>query len=170
MPRGGFRPGAGRKPLTPEEKAKRKAAASARAAVRAAERAAERGRVLTPQVWAALPLPPAHELPPIEAFEAPDSLTSEERQIWVTQAPFAFENRTLTKASALAFERYCRMVAKEVIESKSSAAEGPNHRGLRREINALEFQFRLTPNGRPMVEPAGAVQTQPMSALAKFRS
>lgn len=164
MPRGGARPGSGRKRLTAEEKAARKAA----------RLAAQQARVLTPQFGGVAPpssSDPATEMAPIEEFDAPDSLTFDERQVWLRQAPHAFRNRTLTKATAVAFERYCRMVARESIEARSSAAEGPNHRGLRREINALELQFLLSPNGRPMVEPMPASPAVPVPAgLSRFRS
>lgn len=96
--------------------------------------------------------PTTNDQSPIEEFDAPDSLTLEERQVWLKQAPHAFKSRTLTRSTALAFERYCRMVAREAIEAKSSAAEGPNHRGLRKEINTLELQFLLTASGRPLAE------------------
>lgn len=89
-------------------------------------------------------------LPAIEEFEAPKHLTAEERAVWDQQAPHAFTSRTLTLASALAFERYCQVVVLERNESKSSARGGANHRGLLRQINAYELQFMLMPCGKPM--------------------
>lgn len=146
MARGGARPGAGRKP---------------------------KPKVLTAQfgpsgVAPAPVIPTTNELPPIEEFDAPDSLTFEERQVWMKQAGHAFQNRTLTKATAMAFERYCRMVVRERIESLSSAAEGPNHRGLRREINTLELQFGLTANGKGIAMVPAAQASQPESKLGRF--
>lgn len=90
----------------------------------------------------------------------------------MTQAPHAFANRTLTKASAMAFERYCQVVVLERNEAKSSGMGGANHRGLLKQINAYELQFLLIPNGRPMPEPPGAqgAASAPVGKLSKFRS
>jgi hypothetical protein len=94
--------------------------------------------------------PTTNGAPPIEEFDAPDALTIEERRIWMLQAPHAFANRTLTRASALSFERYCRVVVLEQKEADSSGRGGPNHRGLLKQINAYELQFILTPAGKQM--------------------
>lgn len=86
----------------------------------------------------------------VEEFDAPDSLTFEARQVWMKQAPFAFASRTLTRASAMAFERYCEVVVLERNERKSSAVGGANHRGLLKEIRSLEERFLLAPLGKAM--------------------
>lgn len=145
MAHGGRRPGAGRKP--------------------------KRARVLTlPSV--ATSEPAAEE--PIEEFDASNSLTFDERQVWMQQAPLAFRNRTLTRSSALAFERYCKVVVMERNEAKSSGVGRPNHRGLLKQINAYELQFMLTPNGRPMPDansqPGPAAGAGMAGKLGKFRS
>lgn len=130
MPRGGRRVGAGRKP-------KPKSAT-----------------VLQHPSAPVVPPPTTNYPPaPIEEFDAPDSLTHDERRIWNQQAPHAFKARTLTRATALAFERYCRVVVLECNESKSSGVGGSNHRGLLRQINAYELQFLLSPAGKPVAEP-----------------
>ena len=103
--------------------------------------------------------PTTNGLAPVEEFDAPDDLSRDERQVWMQQAPHAFRNRTLTRASALSFERYCKVVVMERNESKSSAAGGANHRGLLRQINAYELQFVLTPCGKPMPDLAKTVTT-----------
>lgn len=102
--------------------------------------------------------PPSTNFPPvpIEEFDCPDGLTHEERIVWKQQAPHAFKARTLTKATALSFERYCRVVVLESNEAKSSGVGGSNHRGLLKQINAYELQFMLTPMGKPMPEPVTA--------------
>lgn len=126
MPRGGRRPGAGRKPKNPT------------------------ARVLA-HPSAPNPAPPTtNPASPIEEFDAPDDLAADERAIWLKQAPHAFANRTLTRASALSFERYCKLVVAERNEAKGSGIGGANHRGLLRQINALELQFLLTPAGKAM--------------------
>jgi hypothetical protein len=88
----------------------------------------------------------------VEEFDAPDDLTAEELAVWMKQAPHAFANRTLTKATAMAFERYCKVAVLERNEAKSSGVGGSNHRGLLKQINTYELQFNLTPCGKPMPE------------------
>src|SRR5687768_17496103 len=97
-------------------------------------------------------VPTTNEPSPIEEFDAPDALTLEERAVWLAQAPHAFVNRTLTRATALSFERYCKAVVWERKEAESSARGGPNHRGLLKQINAYELQFLLTPSGKAMAD------------------
>lgn len=128
MPRGGRRIGAGRKPKVRPS-----------------------GDV-TRGPWPSVPTtnPPS----PIEEFDAPDDLTAEERSVWLKQAPHAFRNRTLTRTTALAFERYCKVVVLERNEAKSSAVSGANHRGLLKEVRAYEQHFMLIPIGKPVIEPA----------------
>jgi hypothetical protein len=142
MPRGGRRPGAGRKPK------------------------ALTARVLThPSVP-----PPTTNLPsPVEEFDAPDDLAADERAVWLNQAPHAFKRGTLTRGTAMAFERYCKVVVLERNEAKSSGIGGANHRGLLKQINAYELQFLLIPNGRPMVEPEAVPVALPVGGLARFR-
>lgn len=124
MPRGGRRNGAGRKPknLT--------------------------ARVL--QHPSTPTIPTTNESSPIEEFDAPDSLSLEARQVWMKQATYAFASRTLTHASAMAFERYCEVVVLERNERKSSGVGGANHRGLLKELRALEERFLLAPMGKAM--------------------
>lgn len=89
---------------------------------------------------------------PVEEFDAPDDLTVEERHVWLKQAPHAFKQRTLTRASAMAFERYCKVVVLERNEAKSSGVGGSNHRGMLKILRDLEIQFVLMPMGKPMPE------------------
>jgi hypothetical protein len=116
------------------------------------------------------PSVPSTNYPPavVEEFDAPDALTADERKVWLNQAPFAFKNGTLTRASALSFERYCRIVVLEQNEAKSSGVGGANHRGLLKQINAYELQFLLTPAAKPMPVLDKPAQ-EPESKLAKFR-
>lgn len=125
MPRGGRRFGAGRKPK-------------------------DGARVLAhPSVPN---LPTTNAPADIDEFDAPDDLGFEERAVWLKQAPHAFKNRTLTRATAFSFERYCRVVVLERNEAKSSGVGGSNHRGLLKQINSYELQFMLTPAGKPVIE------------------
>lgn len=96
----------------------------------------------------------------VEEFDAPNDLAHEERAVWMQQAPHAFRNRTLTRASALSFERYCKVVVLERNEAKSSGMGGANHRGLLKQINSYELQFMLTPAGKPMVDQGPSLPVQ----------
>jgi hypothetical protein len=87
---------------------------------------------------------------PTETFQAPEELDAESRKVWDRQAPFAFAHGTLTKASALAFARYCRTVVLEACESASTARGGANHRGLLKQVSSYEQQFLLAPCGKAM--------------------
>jgi hypothetical protein len=113
-------------------------------------------------------VPTTNATSPIEEFDAPDALTMEERAVWLKQAPHAFANRTLVRATALSFERYCRAVVWEQKEGESSARGGANHRGLLKQINAYELQFLLTPCGKAMPILAPPEEAAP-SKLSRFR-
>lgn len=146
MPRGGRRPGAGRKPK--------------------------------PKIPGDLParilnhpsVPTTNGVPVIEEFDAPDDLMREEREVWLKQAVHAFANGTLTRATALSFERYCKVVVLERKESESSGRGGPNHRGLLKQVNAYELQFILTPCGKALAQPAQGQPEAAPSRLSRFRS
>lgn len=112
--------------------------------------------------------PTTNGTPDVEEFDAPDSLTKEERDIWLKQAPHAFANGTLHYATALSFERYCRIVVLERKESESSARGGSNHRGLLKQVNAYELQFLLTPCGKPLAVPKSE-EHKDEGKLSRFR-
>lgn len=152
---GGRRPGAGAKP-------------------KADKLRALRGLPPRPKVVdhpSSLPVPPStnsDQAPAVDEFAAPDSLSAEERKVWLRQAPFAFKARTLTQATAMSFERYCRMVVLEAaLGADVEAAGGTNHRGILQRINALELQFLLTPCGKALLEAADA-PSKPVSPLDRF--
>lgn len=124
-----------------------------------------------------VPAPPTtNPVSPVEEFDAPDDLTKEERDVWLKQAPHAFRNGTLVRATAMAFERYCQVAVLERNEAKSSGMGGANHRGLLKAVREYERDFSLNPHGRPMPQaPAegGAVGAEgpaaPGGKLARFR-
>jgi hypothetical protein len=105
--------------------------------------------------------PSAVQSPPVEEFEPPADLGAEERAIWQLQATHAFAKGTLTKASALSFARYCKVVVLERAVAKSQGVSGPNHRGLLRLVNTLETQFMLAPSGKAMRLPAAPTGGDP---------
>lgn len=163
MPRGGRRPGAGRKP-----KARVLAMPGGYSPT-----AAQPGPPPTSNTAVVAP-PTTNPVSPAEEFDAPDHLSAEERAVWLKQSPHAFRHGTLTRATAMAFERYCKVVVLERHEAQSSGMGGPNHRGLLKQINAYELQFLLSPNGRSMAEPARVAPGTPaageaVSKLSRFR-
>lgn len=148
---GGRRPGSGRKPKTSLER-------------HLDGNAGHRGKLLAH--------PSAGNSPtvaPIEEFDAPDTLTRDERIIWLRQAPEAFANRTLTRATALAFERYCGLVVREALERTSSGCDGPNHRGMVRQLNTLELQFGLVPCGKAILRGEPEKSANPVDKFLQRR-
>ena len=141
MPRGGRRPGAGRKP---------------------------RSKVGVVLIHPSIP-PASALLAPPAVVEVPAGLDDEERAVWIERAPHAQQYGTLDVASVAAFTRYCQIVVLERHEGKSSGRGGSNHRGLLKQLDAFELRFLLSPNGRPMPQRAGAIETQPASKLGRFR-
>ncbi len=145
---GGRRPGAGRKKKT------------------AAERfvdgnAGHRGRVLT---HPSAPEPPAPAA--IDEFDVPDDLTVDERNVWLSLAPHAFKNRTLTKATALAFKVLCRNIVLERRFGVSVMDAGSaSHRGLIQRVDAELEAFGLRPvAGKPMADAMPAEESKPKKA------
>lgn len=90
------------------------------------------------------PTPPAG---PVEQFEPSDALTGEAREVWTRQAPFAFQARTLTRATAMNFEEYCRQVVRYRYDAKDSRL---------RDLKRWEQDYMLAPIGRPMPAPVAA--------------
>lgn len=126
MPRGGRRPGSGRKPKDRE--------------------APRRPPVVGP--WTA---PPATDPPRIEAFDAPNDLTTDERNVWLELAPHAFAARTLTKGTAEAFKLLCRNVLLEKEMRQSVLDRGrAAHQGMIHKVETAMLRFNLSPCGKAM--------------------
>jgi hypothetical protein len=111
--------------------------------------------------------PSAPIVAPVEEFDAPNDLTTDERLVWLGLAPFAFANRTLTKATALGFRLLCRNVVLErAIAADVEQRGGANHRGMIQRVDAELLRFNLAPCGKPMYE---AQSEQPAAnPLAQF--
>jgi hypothetical protein len=105
--------------------------------------------------------------PPVEEFDAPNDLTTDERNVWVELAPHAFANRTLTKATSFAFRLLCRNIVREKqLGENVEERNGSNHRGLIREVNTRLLQFNLAPCGKPMFGEDD--QAKPANPLDRF--
>lgn len=124
-----------------------------------------RGRLLTHPSASVVP-----EVPPVDEFDAPDELKTDERNVWLKLAPLAFKNRTLTKATSYAFCLLCRNIVLERQYAQSVTDRGgANHRGLIQRIDAELLAFNLRPIGKPMLE--GAEQpAKPANPLTRFLS
>ena len=141
---GGRRPGTGRKRKTALQKA-------------IGGNAGHRGKVL------AHPSALNTAVVEIEEFDAPDDLTRDERLVWLRLAPHAFANRTLTKATALAFELLCRNVVLERrLAASALGAAGADHRGLIQRVDAELLSFNLKPCGKALYEGEPEKVTNPL--------
>lgn len=150
MGRGGRRPGAGRKPK------------------HLGQLADVVNHPSVPVLGASVQPPMTNGECGVDEFNAPNDLLADERAIWLKQAPHAYANQTLTTATAMAFERYCKLTALERRIAQTSDVGKADHRGLLRQINDLELQFRLSPNGKPVAD-ASRRPEQPESKLSRFR-
>ncbi len=104
----------------------------------------------------------------IEEFDAPDDLTMDERHVWMELAPFAFQNRTLTKATSLAFRILCRNVVLERAFAQSVNDKGTaNHRGMIQRVDAELRNFNLLPCGKPIYEAAPVAAANPLQRFIK---
>jgi len=105
----------------------------------------------------------AQMIAPIEPFDAPVDLTPEARGIWVALAPHAFQARTLTRATELAFVLLCQTVALERLYGASMQDRGgASHRGLLQRVETGLAAFGLRPFGKPIYEAAPAAPANPL--------
>lgn len=146
MPRGGARPGAGRKPKT--------------AAVAALHGSHQRTVVRFP----AAPAAPSAPLVPV-AVAIPGGLPAKARRAWERLAPFAVEAGTLTAGTAAAFAMLCRAVVLEAALGKGGEAGGPSHRGMMQRVEAGMVRFSLAPVGKPIAKAA-----KPEDPFAEFEA
>lgn len=153
MARGGRRPGAGRKPKSDLERE-----LDGNAGHRPA-------RVLAhPSGMPAVPAPI-----PVEAFDAPDDLTVDERNVWLELAPHAFAARTLTKGTAEAFKLLCRNVLLEKELRASVLDRGrPAHTKLIHLVETAMLRFNLSPCGKPLYD--AQPQEKAVNPLERFLS
>jgi len=165
MPRGGARPGSGRKPKDP--------------ALRALDGgASHRSRAHPPPISPATTDPAATAAPviaAIETFDPPPGLSKTVLRVWAQLAPYAFANRTLVRSTVIAFEMLCRNVALErALARKRLERGGPNHRGLIQRVDAQLLRFNLAPCGKPMYlyeQPKTTTESDPptpANPLARF--
>lgn len=147
---GGRRPGSGRKP-------KSKILHSLQNTVSQAQRS------MVPTTNGAGP-------EPIDEFDAPDDLTTEQRLIWLKLAPAAFRNGTLKRSTAMAFEMMCVNIARERAMRLSVDCGEPKHNTLIKIIDAEMTAYSLRACGKAVFdELAQGKLVSPVDVLAKFR-
>lgn len=149
MPRGGRRPGAGRKPK-PVHLRMLDGGASKRATPQAPKAEAKT------------------EAPSGGTWDAPADLTEAERAVWSRQAPFAVKNGTLTAATAMAFENLCRNAALEREVALGEDRGSSKHKGLMQMVSADFLAFNLKPCGKRMPEAVDETPAAPVNPLARF--
>jgi hypothetical protein len=150
---GGRRPGAGAKPKSERERALSGA------------RSHKPGRVLAHP--GAQTEDPSTDPGAVDEFDAPDDLTTDERNVWLELAPFAFRNRTLTKATSLSFRMLCRnVVIEREMGAKVMDRGTANHRGMIQRVDAELLRFNLSPCGKAMIDPKPV--EKPANPLEKF--
>lgn len=104
-------------------------------------------------------------LPPMEHFDPPSNLSEAEVAVWSELAPYAFEARTLTRQTAMAFVDLCksRVLCDELerdygktigdtyVEGKRG---GPDHRSMIQRVQSQMKDFALSPFGKPVIAEA----------------
>lgn len=113
------------------------------------------------------PSVPEPSAPVVEEFDAPNSLTMDERHVWMELAPHAFKNATLAPATSYAFEVLVRHVLLERQFAQSVTEKGSSkHAAALKEVNKGLDAYGLRANGKP-VSDRGAVK--PVNRADAFR-
>ena len=101
----------------------------------------------------------------VEEFDAPNSLTLEQRRVWMELAPHAFAARTLTKGTMESFVMLCRNVLIERGLAAGALAGTADHRGMIQRVDAEMAAFNLRPCGKAIyeAEPDGKAPANPLS-------
>lgn len=150
MPRGGRRPGSGRKPKSALEKAV------------TGDPGHRGGRVLTHPSGGQVPVAAT-----IEECDAPDELTMDERRVWMRLAPYAIAAGTLQPEMSHAFSVLCQNVVRErVLASDPKTYCGSGHLQMIKTIDTELLRFNLSPCGKPIHRVAP--EAKPANPLERF--
>lgn len=152
---GGARPGSGRKRKTPFEKVLSGTASDG-----------ERELVIHP--------------PPIIPVSRPLDLAGQEQAVWDELEPLALAERTLTPSTTTAFKHLCEAIVLRREMAKTIALEGltfetmfgpkkhpllTEFRGMTQRVEAGLLKFRLSPIGKPLIEPPTKNDRDPFGEL-----
>lgn len=149
---GGRRRGAGRRPMTPEERA-------------LTGDAGRRGRLLQH------PSAPENSAPvEVEEFDAPNSLTLEERHVWMELAPHAFKAGTLIPATGYDFVLLCKDILTErTFAASVTEREGVEHRDIKKEIRKSLLAYGLRADGKPIRQSGAQLPVNQADAFRKAK-
>ena len=112
--------------------------------------------------------PSATAIAPVEIFDPPATLRGQPLKIWRELAPAAFDARTLTRATEVAFVILCRNVAVERRMASAKRGVGnANHRGMIQRVDAELGKFCLSPFGKPMYAAQPAAAASPLDRFTK---
>lgn len=102
---------------------------------------------------AASPPRPASVSQVFSDFDVPDVLNTDERNVWLSEAPKACANGTLTRASLLGFIKLCQAVVLEN-DFLNSVTErgGTKHQAAQKVMKGWLAEYGLIPNGRRMFD------------------
>jgi hypothetical protein len=94
----------------------------------------------------------------------PEDLEPGVKDVWDELAVFGRELGTLTPATAQAFADLCAYIVMErQMRASFKTVGGPDHRGMMARIEVARARFRLTPDGKPVVQ-----VEQPKDEWAEF--
>jgi hypothetical protein len=115
--------------------------------------------------------PSSTAIAPVEMFDPPAGLRGHALGVWHALAPSAFEARTLTRATEVAFMILCRNVALErrLAVGKYTAGRS-NHRGMIQRVDAELTKFCLSPFGKAMHAEQAAAPASPLDRFTKTRA
>lgn len=150
MPRGGRRPGSGRKPKSALEKAI------------TGDPGHRGGRVLTHPSGGQVPVVAA-----IDECDAPNDLAMDARHVWMELAPKAVAAGTMVPQMSKAFSLLCECVVLERELAKDPDKRGgSDHRGMIKEVAVGLLRFNLAPCGKAVIQ--AVPDAKPANPLEKF--
>lgn len=112
-------------------------------------------------------LPAAAPPVPVDEFDAPNILTTEQRLIWLELAPHAFAARTLTKGTMAAFGMLCVNVLIVRQLATGALAGSADHRGMQQRVDASMSAFSIRPCGKALYEAETQTKKNPLDRFLK---
>jgi hypothetical protein len=108
------------------------------------------------------------EVSAVAVFDPPPHLTVAVRAAWAQLAPPAFQARTLTRTTELAFVLLCQNVVLERrLGTSPKTRGGASHRGVRAQLLAELAAFTLRPFGKPIYEAEPVAPANPLDRFLK---
>ena len=124
--------------------------------------ASHRGRVLShPSAPVVPPLGPTAADIVVDEAHAPDTLTIDERRVWLKLAPLAIQKGTLTPFNEQAFEMLCKNIVGERA-LRLTDPYSPNHRGMIQRVDVELGDFGLRAFGKAAAGESSKPAVDPM--------